>query len=394
MKRLSTIIASCLLALLLPVCAFAAEMAGFSVTLSDASVAAGNTVTVTVSLDGYTTAADPIRGLQVDVTGIDTAYVEVVDAETKSLITQEARHNVAAERSEDKSVRLTYVSKDEETIPVTVKDLLQVTLKVNPELTGSGRIPLTVTTLLQTETGPVTLPEQSIEIAYTESVTVPDAVAAVKTAEGVCTEYTALADALDAAQAGDTVMLLNDTEFSLLPVLGDITFDLNGYKITAKYVTCFGNIIDSSEANSGILNVQPTRLLIQESNTQIPVATASGYQFIELIGFNTAVIQDNLKFVFQPRFESAGNALLTQLEDLGDIAIYAQLAWTNEIGELRLQNFSYNQKQISTYLNSYVPETGKYGKLLSLTLKNLPGHTTLSFHAVVSSDCGVEHISQ
>ena len=70
-------------------------------------------------------------------------------------------------------------------------------------------------------------------------------------------KYATLADAIAAAQNGDTVKLLRDTteyvEESILMVPAGVTLDLNGKTITVGVaVIAYGNIIDAAEETGGI----------------------------------------------------------------------------------------------------------------------------------------------
>ena len=78
--------------------------------------------------------------------------------------------------------------------------------------------------------------------------------------------YAKVGDAVLEAAAEETVQLLRDAETGLLPILESTDLDLNGHKLTADYVTCYGNIIDSSEANSGVLAVPSSRFLIRPAH--------------------------------------------------------------------------------------------------------------------------------
>jgi len=125
--------------------------------------------------------------------------------------------------------------------------------------------------------------------------------------------YTEVNAALAEAKANQTVRLLKSTEAASAPlfVMEDVTLDLDGYELTAAYVSSFGDIIDGSEANTGFLVVDESHLLFQKDNKQLPVETANGYVFIEVLKFNKAVLENGAKYAFQPFVEKSGHKLMT-----------------------------------------------------------------------------------
>lgn len=151
----------------------AADSLGFQVALSPTgTIKVGGTVTVTVSLTGYTEAAaasDAIRGVQVDITNVDSTILSV--ASKASLVSEDnysedadALSNKASYSTKYKRVRLLFAL-SEGTLTATQQDLLQVTFKVQEGLTESGSITLPVKVLIQTENNQYTL-NDSFTITY------------------------------------------------------------------------------------------------------------------------------------------------------------------------------------------------------------------------------------
>ena len=101
MKQMKIIAVMLVLALILPtfaVTANAADAVGFNVAVSPAEVKPGEQVEVIVSLTGYTTEAaeaDAIRGLQVDITGVDTSVLSVVEYTSLYVGRHDSDHYVA-----------------------------------------------------------------------------------------------------------------------------------------------------------------------------------------------------------------------------------------------------------------------------------------------------------
>lgn len=151
----------------------AADSLGFQVALSPTgTIKVGGTVTVTVSLTGYTEAAaasDAIRGVQVDITNVDSTILSV--ASKASLVSEDNYSedaddlsNKASYSTKYKRVRLLFAL-SEGTLTATQQDLLQVTFKVQEGLTESGSITLPVKVLIQTENNQYTL-NDSFTITY------------------------------------------------------------------------------------------------------------------------------------------------------------------------------------------------------------------------------------
>ncbi|MBE6958987.1 MAG: hypothetical protein E7447_07560, partial [Ruminococcaceae bacterium] len=58
--------------------------------------------------------------------------------------------------------------------------------------------------------------------------------------------YATVSAAMMDCAAGQTVILMKDSAEQMVAVFADATLDLNGHTLAAGYVTCFGDIIDSS----------------------------------------------------------------------------------------------------------------------------------------------------
>lgn len=124
--------------------------------------------------------------------------------------------------------------------------------------------------------------------------------------------YDDVSEALLAASENETIVLLEDTSGVLVSVPENVTLDLNDHTLEASYVTCYGNVVDSSEENAGFLKVDENRFLIQKSNQQLPVKSGDGYAFYEVTKFNTRYQEDRNRYVFQPFIEKNAHDLMLQ----------------------------------------------------------------------------------
>jgi len=205
--------------------------------------------------------------------------------------------------------------------------------------------------------------------------------------------YEDITEALENAEAGQTIKLLQNTKGGIVYVMDETIFDLNGYTLEAKYFSGFGNIIDSSEENTGVLKVSKQRMMLQSDNIQLPIynADVEGYQFFEITqAFNQAVTAEG-KYVFQPFIEKAAHELLLKGAEATGVTINVRISWTQSQG-VRSQDFVYNDGQVEQFINSYKVVGGveKYGMMFTLTLKDAAGIQNLVVTPVIVSDTGVE----
>ena len=247
--------------------------------------------------------------------------------------------------------------------------------------------------------GSTSHPLKNMELQYLQvwesgiPQSVPDFGAAVKSADGSIREFNTVDEAIQAAAPGDTVMLLKDAEIYCLLVPVDVDFDLNGHVLTADYVASFGNIVDSSQDNTGLLKVSEKKILLQKNNLQLPVGDPEGYRFVEVLKFNRKLYAENYKLVFQPLFEEAAHPYILQGKELTGLTVGVKISWQEAQGA-RSQLFTYNDTQITQFIQSYKgPGTNSYNSMFSLTLTGAQHLENLQFQIVVKSETGVEILS-
>ena len=204
-------------------------------------------------------------------------------------------------------------------------------------------------------------------------------------AQNTATEklYTTVNDAMLDCAAGETVVLLKDVTETIVYVLTDTTLDLNGKSLTANYVSCFGDLVDNSADNTGVLVVPNKQFMIREDNSQLPVHDGTGYRFVEVQRIATAMASE-YKFAFQPRIEPAMLDLLEQGADVTGVTIQVLVSWKQGNGE-RTQKFVYNDSHVQEYLDSYEASTDKYGDMFTLTLNGAENFEELTFTAQIVS---------
>ena len=204
--------------------------------------------------------------------------------------------------------------------------------------------------------------------------------------------YATLSQALMDCAAGQTVILLKDVNETIIPVLENTTLDLNGYTLTASYVSSFGDIVDNSADNSGLLKVAVNRIMLREENAQLPVRDGDGYRFVQVQRIDTAYVAADKMFAFQVRFEPEMLALLLNGQESTGVTIQVKVSW-KETNGYRSQNFIYIDEFVQTYLNSYNSSIDWYGEMFTLVLNSTDEFQDLTFTAVAVSETGVSFAS-
>jgi len=206
--------------------------------------------------------------------------------------------------------------------------------------------------------------------------------------------YATVNDALAAAEAEETVIMLKDSTGDYTMVSADVTLDLNGFTYITTYMVVFndGHIVDNSTSNAGRLAVDSNKLMINDENAQLPVKTADGYMFVEVIKFNEKWKGVGY-YVAQPFIEDTALETLKADYQAAGISIVFRISWINAEGDERVQDFVFGDNLTVPFFNSYDAETGKYGKQFSLTLNGLDSDAGFTYETVVISDTGVEFSS-
>ena len=205
----------------------------------------------------------------------------------------------------------------------------------------------------------------------------------VQKAEG----YDNLKDALKAAGANETIELLTDAELDFVIVPVDVTLNLNGYKLTAGYLASYGDVVDYSDANDGLLVVDEKQVYLHKDNEQLSIRDGEGYRFFEVIKFNT--MTEGTKFVFQPFVEASGHELLKLPSAVNGVTLNVKVTWKTQDG-VHYQYFVYNDDLVTAFINSYNGTKDKYSTVLTLLLTGAEGIADLTFAPVFITDTGIE----
>ncbi len=141
----------------------ALESYTYSVTSSVKNPPVGSEFKVSISLTNYDTTVENIRGLQIDVTNLDTEVFEIISHST-SIVDATAASNKTSYSSSNNRIRLTYASVSG-TLAKDTKEVMSITLKVKDTITTSGNISIPVKVMIVSTDGNTTQ-NSTLEINY------------------------------------------------------------------------------------------------------------------------------------------------------------------------------------------------------------------------------------
>lgn len=203
--------------------------------------------------------------------------------------------------------------------------------------------------------------------------------------------YATVADALEAAEVGDTVTLLQNAEEDTVTVRKGITLDLNSYALTADYVFAVNgsNIADNSSDNTGVLVVNPDHMMINSGNAHLPIWNGEGFIFVDILYFQELYTTNEAgqkQYVFLPSFETIAHQYLVQGMENSHVKIAIRMTWEIETGSA-FQNFVYNDETVKAVISSY--DGSYYEKVFYATITNSE-YADFDLKVVLISDTGVE----
>ena len=144
-------------------------------------------------------------------------------------------------------------------------------------------------------------------------------------------------------------------------------------------------MVDNSNSADNYGLLKATNVALDEDNAQLPIKTADGYVFVEVLGFNK-LVQNGTKYFFEPLFETGADELLLENLDESGVSFEVHVSWTNSSGDQITQIFVFNKEFVNQVISSYNSSTGMHGKVFLLSLKNAENATGLTFTGIVVSD--------
>lgn len=165
-RILSLLLALCLMVLALPMSVVAAETFTYKVSATTTTPSIGSEFEVVISLSNYDSLDAEIRGLQIDVTNIDTSVFEIVSHGTM-ISDASAASNKTSYSSSKNYIRLVYLQLAG-SMDKSVTDVMKFRLKVKSDLTEGATITLPIILKIGTMSENVTLTD-SLTINYQEA---------------------------------------------------------------------------------------------------------------------------------------------------------------------------------------------------------------------------------
>jgi len=221
-------------------------------------------------------------------------------------------------------------------------------------------------------------------------------------AKNLATEtlYTSAQEAINAANPGETVVLIRNLVETSITVKNGRIFDLNGFTLRADLVATITNseIIDSTNGNA-LLVIEKTGLAVATSApTHLPVWTEdgeAGYRFTSIEFVQRVSLKNADRAYF--RFWFAGDVgndpesmLAKALADGGadnGITVEVQLTWKDAGGQTVNKSFVFTEENVQTYANDWT------GKMFYLYINGVESAPDLTVSAKVVSSFSETEVS-
>ena len=204
--------------------------------------------------------------------------------------------------------------------------------------------------------------------------------------------FLSLADALAAAQTGNTIKLLvgNDEFKNGTIVLNKgITLDLNGQTLTAAYLVAFkGNhVVDSDTTSAGLLNIAKDNISLSKGNDHMLVWVGTGYKFAKAILYTLLKNEtaNGFGFKFRPAFNETIYSVLKSEDSIeaSGLKFMIRISWTDNAGWRRYQDFVCSAERVK---DMYVKNEASL-----LTVAGFSDNQTqIEVNLIVTSEIGVE----
>ena len=208
--------------------------------------------------------------------------------------------------------------------------------------------------------------------------------------------YATVSEALKAAEAGQTVILLTDCTESDVMVTPGITLDLNGHELTANYTVGFSSASIVDNVGSGRLITSAANVVLDEGNAMIPVYDGEGYLFTKA-GF--AIAQDTTYTGEGIKINAVAYPVNMEVVELlkdggtdNNVQIMILLSWDTDQG-VGTQRFVFTDAVVGQVYSSNDGTWSGYGKMFSMVVTGFGNIENLNARIAVISDTNAEYIS-
>ena len=221
------------------------------------------------------------------------------------------------------------------------------------------------------------------------------------TADGVAcntatdTVYATVEEAMDAARAGETVILLTDCTENTILVIPGVTLDLNGFILTANYAVGFDTAHIVDNVGTGRLVTDAQNVVLDAENAMIPVYDGAGYVFTKA-GFairqDTGYTGEGIKInamAYPVRMDVV--ELLKDGSADNNLQIVILLTWDTAEGT-GTQRFVFSDEVAAqVYSSNNGTSWTSYSKMFSMVITGFENIENLTARMQIISDTNVEY---
>ena len=210
------------------------------------------------------------------------------------------------------------------------------------------------------------------------------------------TAYASVAEALEAARSGETVLVLADQTVEAVMVTPGVTLDLNGHSVTTTYAVGFASAQIVDNAGSGRLVAAKDNVVLDKNNGMVPIYDGNGYLFTKS-GFavkkdtsyqgegfkvNASVCPSSMDVVELLKNGAADN----------NLQVMILLTWDTADGT-GSQKFVFTDEVVAQVFQSNNGTTTGYGKMFAMTITGADTVENLHADIALVSGTNVQYVS-
>ena len=209
-------------------------------------------------------------------------------------------------------------------------------------------------------------------------------------------EYRTVQEALDAAEDGQTVILLGDCAEDNVVVLPGVTLDLKGFTLTAGKAVAFtsAHIIDS--VGTGRLAAGTDDVVLDAGNAMIPVYDGTGYIFTKAgFAIRKAGGYTGEGFKLNAIACPVNMDVVELLKDGGtdnDLQVMIILSWETAEGT-GSQEFVFTDDVVAAVYSSNKGSFSSYGKMFTMTITGIENVENLKADIALVSGTDARYVS-